>query len=168
MTNRRFIVILLVAVWPSFCIAQNESPCRNKPEHRQFDYWLGEWDVFIKDKKVAESSIQQILETCVVLENYTQLDGYTGKSVNFYDSHLRKWRQTWVDVKAMVSEFSGESKDGSLHFEGESHFPDGTKALRRMILYNEGTDRLRHSSEISRDDGKTWEPYYDLLYVRRK
>ena len=144
------------------------SICKQKPEHRQFDFWIGEWDVFSGEERVGESSIQQIIESCVIYENYSQKDGYTGKSFNFFDPHLQKWRQTWVDLRGMVSEFQGEAKQSTLLLEGESHYPDGSRALRRMTFTPLGSDRVRQSSEISRDEGKTWKPHYDLTYIRKK
>ena len=174
MIKTLFAILLLYL--PLFSYAQQQDtqtketvakPCTTKQEHRQFDFWVGEWDVLQDQQKVAESSIRRIIEDCVIYENYTQADGYTGKSFNFYDNHLRKWRQTWVDANGMASEFAGEFKEGALRYEGESHFPDGRKALRRMTFFSLGADRVRQYSEISRDDGKTWHPHYDLLYVRK-
>ena len=91
----------------------------------------------------------------------------TGKSLNFYDASLHKWRQTWADSSGGVSEFAGEYKDGALRFEGESHTPVGTKIMRRLTFFNLGPDRVRQFSEASKDDGKTWTVDYDFTYVRR-
>ena len=165
MIKTLFVIFLLSL---SLCSLGQDGRCSAKSEHRQFDFWVGDWDVLDDDQKVAESSIQRIIDGCVIYENYTQADGYTGKSFNFYDSHLRKWRQTWVDANGMASEFVGEFKEGVLRYEGESHFPDGKKALRRMTFFRLETDRVRQYSEISRDDGKTWHPHYDLIYVRKE
>ena len=145
-----------------------EGPCAVKPEHRQFDFSIGEWDVFSENRKVADSSIHKMLENCVIYENYSQMDGYSGKSFNFFDKHLGKWRQTWVDVRGMVSEFTGAVRDEAFIYEGESHYPDGTRALRRMTFFKIGPDRITQSSEMSKDKGKTWNPYYELLYIRKK
>lgn len=118
--------------------------------------------------KVAESSIQRIVGGCVIYENYSQADGYSGKSFNFYDSNLKKWRQTWVDVAGNVSEFAGEFKEGAMYYEGESHLKDGSRVLRKMIVYNVGPDRVRQYSERSTDGGKTWNIAYDFIYERKK
>ena len=118
--------------------------------------------------KVAESSIQRIIGGCVIYENYSQAGGYIGKSFNFYDSNLKKWRQTWVDATGNVSEFVGEFKDNAMHYEGESHLQDGTRVLRKMIVYNLGPDRVRQYSERSTDGGKTWATIYDFTYERKK
>jgi hypothetical protein len=171
----RVTLLFILILFPLFSVAEDQEnnlkeiatkPC-DKAEHRQFDFWVGEWDVLSQNEKIAESSIQQIIGDCVIYENYSQADRYMGKSFNFYDSHLRKWRQTWVDANGMVSEFAGEFKEGALRYEGESHFPDGRKAKRKMTFFNLGPDRVRQLSEISRDDGKTWTAHYDLLYVRK-
>ena len=49
----------------------------------------------------------------MIYENYSQADGYSGKSFNFYDQALKKWRQTWVDAGGNVTDLVGELKDGA-------------------------------------------------------
>jgi len=149
-------------------VAPTGSPCSAKPEHKQFDFWVGEWDVMDKDQKVATSSIQHIVGDCIIFENYFQVDGYTGKSFNYFDATLGKWRQTWVDSAGNMSEFIGEFKENAMRLEGESHRQNGQKVLRRMILSTVGTDRVRQYSERSIDGGKTWKIAYDFLYIRHK
>ena len=148
--------------------AQRPNPCPVKPEYKQFDFWVGEWDVTDQGRKIATSSIQRIVGDCIIFENYFQLDDYTGKSFSFYDATLGKWRQTWVDSSGNVGEFLGEFKESAMRFEGETHRADGQKILRRMTLFNLGQDRVRQYSERSLDGGKTWGVGYDFIYVRRK
>lgn len=149
-------------------VNQVSAPCAQQPSFREFDFWVGEWDVSANGQKVAESSIQKIIGSCVVYENYLQPDGYLGKSFNFYDSVLKKWRQTWVDSSGNVSEFSGSLKNGAMHYEGESHRQNGQKILRKMIVTPLGADKVRQSSEFSTDEGRTWAVMYDLIYLRKK
>jgi len=144
------------------------KPCLYQAEHKQFDFWVGEWNVQNpQGQQVGTSSIQRIENGCVILENWIGGQGGTGKSLNFYDASLHKWRQTWADSSGGVSEFAGEYKDGALRFEGESHTPVGTKIMRRLTFFNLGPDRVRQFSEASKDDGKTWTVDYDFTYVRR-
>lgn len=148
--------------------ASRSVPCPERPTHRQLDFWVGEWDVTDRGRKIATSSIQRIVGGCIIFENYSQSDGYSGKSFNFYDAALGSWRQTWVDSFGGVSEFAGEYKDGAMRFEGETHLSDGTRVLRRMTLFNQGPDRVRQYSERSLDGGKTWTVGYDYVYARRR
>ena len=141
-------------------------PCTYQPEYNQFDFWIGEWVVTSDGRKVGTSSIQRIVENCIIYENYTETDGFIGKSFNFYDANLHKWRQTWVDGTGRASEFSGEYKDGAMRFEGESHLSDGTKVWRRMTLFNVSATQVRQLSHVSADGGKTWSVNYDYIYTR--
>lgn len=146
--------------------AEQSKPCGK--EHRQFDFWVGEWDVTAQGQKIATSKISLLEGGCIVLEQYTQRDGYTGQSFNYYNPALGKWRQIWVDRGGNISEFSGEYKDGAMRYEGVSNPPGQDKVLRRMNLFNLGRDKVRQLSYRSTDDGRTWNVNYDFLYVRKK
>ena len=67
-------------------------------EHRQFDFWVGHWEVFgPAGKKVGENTVEVIADGCALLEQWTGNGGVTGKSLNIYDVVDRRWHQTWVD-----------------------------------------------------------------------
>jgi hypothetical protein len=138
-----------------------------REENRQFDFWIGEWNVQNpQGQQVGTSSIQRIENGCIILENWTGGQGGTGKSLNFYDGSIRKWRQTWADSDGDVSEFAGVYKEGAIRFEGESHSASGVTTKRRLTFFNLGPNRVRQFSEAS-NDGKTWAVDYDFTYVRK-
>ncbi|MBX7218628.1 MAG: hypothetical protein K1Y36_01665 [Blastocatellia bacterium] len=147
--------------------SQPSKPCQSKPEARQLDFWLGEWVVTTDGQEIAVSSIQNIIDGCVIFENYTEKDGFNGKSFNFYDAHLGKWRQTWVDHTGRICDFVGEVKDGEMRYDGFTYLPDGKKMLRRMTITPLTANKVRQKVVRSLDDGKTWVPAYDFVYVRK-
>lgn len=53
----------------------NSKPCLALRAFRQFDFWLGEWDVEAAGAKVAHSSIQSLADGCIILENWMPLAG---------------------------------------------------------------------------------------------
>ena len=134
----------------------------------QFDFWLGAWDVFSEEKLIASSRIEKIVNGQIIIENYQQPDGYSGKSINYYDGHLKKWRQNWVDVNGTVGDFSGECKDNIMRFDGESHLRDGRKILRLMIVSRSSENEVRQYSERSDDDGQSWKVAYNFTYRRKQ
>jgi len=170
----RIIFSILLGLTPWHLLAQapapaspSPTPCSTRPEYAHFDFWLGQWDVTDNGKVIASSSIEKITGGCIILESYRQSDGYSGKSLNFFDSTLDRWRQTWVDSSGNASEFVGEYRDRAMRFEGESHRFGGERILRRMTLFNLENHQVRQLSERSVDAGRTWTVGYDFRYVRK-
>ena len=92
-------------------------PC-SAAEHRQFDFWLGHWDVFgPAGRKVGENLIQPILNGCALQEDWTSNGNISGRSLNLHDRATGRWHQTWVD-----------SNGGRLELAG------GLEAPGRMVL----------------------------------
>lgn len=147
--------------------ATTPGACCTAPEYRQFDFWLGSWDVRSDGKTVASSRIERGPGGCTIDERYSQEDGYSGESASFYDALLRRWRQTWIDDEGNVGEFAGSFHDGAMHFDGETHTRDGRRVLRRLTLSAQTPDRVHQHSEASTDGGLTWRPHYDLIYIRQ-
>ncbi len=149
-------------------VERNARPCKYMPEAKQFDFWVGEWDVQANGRSLGTNVIQRLEEGCLIMENWTGAGGSTGKSMNFYNPVLKKWRQTYMSNNQVVWEMSGEYKDGAMRYEGEVIPPNGTKTLTRVVFYNQGPDKLRHTEDDSTDGGKTWTNVWDAIYVRKK
>lgn len=69
------LVLFLILAASHACLAQAPSaaPCKSKPECRQFDFWVGEWDVQNPQGQPAgTSSVRLILGDCVIFENEGQ------------------------------------------------------------------------------------------------
>jgi hypothetical protein len=165
-----FIFVCLLLLISSVHAAeesQKTPSCKNAPEFRQFDFWIGEWEVFVNDKPAGSSSIQLILDDCVIFENWTGQKGYNGKSFNVFDSSARKWKQFWVDNRGGLLTFEGEYKNGKLSFTGETRDASGAKLPQRLSFFDLPDDTVRQLWEQSRDQGKTWEVVFDGLYRRK-
>src|SRR3954463_5148647 len=73
------------------------SPCAN-PEHHQFDFWVGKWDVYgPKGRLGAHSLIESVYNGCGVRENWMPLTNQTGGSLNIYLPEEKHWEQFWID-----------------------------------------------------------------------
>ncbi len=143
-------------------------PCEFDPTARQFDYWIGEWDVYTQQgQKAGTNSIQRIEDGCLLMENWSGIYGGTGKSINFFDNSIKAWRQIWVDNRGSSSEFRGQYQDSVMDFRGEKTF-QGVKAKTRLRFFFMSSEKVRQLSERSTDDGKTWQTNYDFIYIRRK
>lgn len=147
---------------------KKRRPCMYSEGARQFDFWVGEWDVFNpQGQKAGTSSIQQFAEGCGVLENWTSTLGGSGKSINFYDPAAERWYQYWMGANGSPARYAGVYKDGAMRYEGEPP-SGGNKTRTRLTFFNLDANTVRQLAEQSSDDGKTWTTTYDLKYVRRK
>jgi tetratricopeptide (TPR) repeat protein len=159
--DKRFTAVLAKA-------DSNFRPCMYVPEWRQFDFWIGEWDVYTPQGQLAGNNVIQNAEAgCLLIENWTGSLGGTGKSINFYDKEMGKWRQIWVANNGTITEFAGsyDEKERIMKLYGETQPRSGTKISRKLFFYNLAPGKVRQYSEQSTDDGKTWTVAYDFTYI---
>ncbi len=151
-------------------IDKNAHPCRDAVESRQFDFWIGEWNVeTAQGQPAGTSSIQLILGSCVIFENWTSVgSGYAGKSLNIYNVPRKKWQQYWVDSTGAATFFEGGWEGSYLRLTGENAPRTGPTALNRMTFTPLAPDKVRQHGEASDDGGQTWTTRYDLIYNRKR
>ncbi len=142
-------------------------PCRARPEYRQFDFWIGEWlPKNAQGVTVGTSSIQLILSSCIILENW-ETPVSAGKSFNLYDIRDGKWHQTWVDNRGLMTHYVGGLVHGKMVLDSES-MTNGQKVINRMTFSKLADGNVRQHGENSADGGKTWTTTFDFNYVRKK
>lgn len=146
------------------------KPCESS-EHRQFDFWLGHWEVFgPAGKKVGENRIETIADGCALLEQWSGNGGITGKSLNIYDAIDRRWHQTWVDSGGTLLMLSGQLVDRSMVMSMTGPSPTDPRAsVLQQITWTPAADgSVRQLWELSSDAGKTWTVLFDGRYVRAR
>jgi hypothetical protein len=151
-------------------VRHNAAPCEDA-EFRQFDFWVGDWDVASAADGVHQGSshIAKEMGGCVIWENWTSAGGpYFGKSYNTWNVNLKRWEQYWVDNAAGVIFFHGGVKNGVMdYWTDDVPQPAGGTLLRHLQFFSLGPDKVRQFSQGSTDNGKTWHVEYDLIYTRR-
>ena len=100
--------------------AAPKKPCTS-PLHRQFDFWLGLWDVTDPAGKFAGTNRIELVDGgCALYESWgSGGGGYTGRSLNSVGADGR-WHQTWVDSTGGRLELGGALVDGKMVLEGDS------------------------------------------------
>lgn len=145
-------------------------PCMYQPESRQFDFWVGDWDVFnTNSQKVGTNLVQSFSEGCALMENWAaSVGGGNGKSINYYDASTGKWYQHWIGSGGGALRYEGSFKDGAIRYEGSTIGQDGKKTLHKLTFFRVDENTVRQLAETSTDEGKTWNITYDFKYVRKK
>ena len=138
------------------------------PEHRQFDFWVGEWDVTNPAGKPAGGNrIESILGGCALREMWTGAGGSHGTSYNAWDRQRRRWHQTWIDDGGLVLRLEGGFADGRMVLQGETLDSTGSAVLNRITWQETGPGAVRQLWEVSSDGGKTWGVAFDGRYRKR-
>jgi hypothetical protein len=160
-------VALLVAQAASPA-APPSPPCASEA-HAQFDFFLGEWDVYRgnSDTLVAHSKWERLYNGCAVRENWMPLRGGEGGSLNSLDPATGRWHQTWVGSGGggrveFVGGMAGEAMVLTGWWPGSG--PNGEDGLTRMTYSRAGEGAVRQHGEFSPDNGVSWATSFDLLY----
>jgi hypothetical protein len=149
-------------------------PCLHDSAARSFDFWVGEWDVYVNgtNQRAGTNTIERVAGGCAILENWTASTGalqapQNGKSLNFIDPRTSKWRQVWMGSGRGQNNYeNGAYSDGALRFTFERTDPRGNPVRGRFAFFNLGPNRVRQLQEQTRD-GQTYQTVYDFIYVRK-
>jgi hypothetical protein len=161
--------VLLVCGVNSFgADEQPKSPCAAETMH-QFDFWIGHWNVTEKGKAAGTSHIEQILDGCALLENWTGAGGGDGKSLNFFDRSDGLWHQTWVDRSGGALFLAGKFENGAMRLEGARPATAKQPAVRHRITWTaQPGGKVRQLWESSPTDKEEWTVQFDGLYEPSK
>jgi hypothetical protein len=169
------LLLSLVVFYTRAALAQQsnqpaaQTPACAQPEHRQFDFWIGEWNLTWGKDSRGTNSISFALDRCVVVENFDGAPSIPlkGMSVSTFNARSGKWQQTWVDNQGGYLDFVGEFKDGRMVLQRKAML-NGKEIMQRMVFYNITKDQLDWNWERSQDEGKTWQPLWQIHYTRKK
>jgi hypothetical protein len=126
-------------------------------QHRQFDFWVGEWTI----GPTQESSITS--DGCAIFEHYRPGGGTFGKSISVYDEMTGKWHQTYLfSVSPAPLLLSGSFQDGKMVMFDIR----GGVIFSRWTWTQQGSNVLQ-TSENSSNNGASYSPGFSGLYVKK-
>ncbi len=169
------IVVVLLALSLVFAAPEGDAPAQGPPkkqvpgpEHRQFDFWIGEWTVTSQGGFAGKNVITSAEGGFALIEKWSGAGGGTGTSLNYYDRADKEWHQTWIDSSGNALTLSGGLVDGKMVLSSEpADHPQGGKVVQRVTWTPlEGGKKVRQHWESSRDGGKTWSTVFDGLYSK--
>jgi hypothetical protein len=141
-------------------------PC-SSAEHRQFDFWIGDWRVQTPDGKLAGiNRITQEYGGCVIHEHYVTGKGYSGESLNTWDAARKVWHQTWVDNSGLLLTLEGGWDGKSMILQGLAPTPAGSMARQRITWTPNDDGSVRQLWEAADEKG-AWSVVFDGRYTRK-
>jgi len=187
---RRCTLIILLAL---FAGAQETSaveaakppapPCTAQ-EHRQFDFWVGDWDLVShspvagKDEWQVDAGtptdhVEVVLDGCGLLQRWEGAPDssttvpFRGMSLSKWEPTIGKWRQVWIDNQGPMLVFKGGFKDGRMELYTDPREAGGKTIVMRQVFQDITRERMSWSWERSEDGGQTYRPVWKLDYRRR-
>jgi len=163
-------IVFLLALSASSLQAQQPAPqpACTRAEHKQFDFWVGEWNVFnAQGQQIGVNRISRISGGCALLEEWQAGNGGDGKSVNFFDAADNQWHQVWVGGDGTVLRIAGTLEDGAMQLTGaDRKTTRGT--LRDRITWTPKSDgAIEQRWETSTDGGAQWQTGFLGVYRRK-
>ncbi len=153
--------------------AQTQTPpkvCMDEPAFRQFDFWVGEWDVYnnANGNLAGRNRIESRENGCVLVENWTSSSGGTGMSMNFYDSLTENWRQVWIASAYSIDILGGLNQEGAMVLEGQIHNYRSSKSFDFRGTWTPNDDgTVRQFFEQKNPESGEWQVWFDGRYQPR-
>lgn len=137
------------------------TPCI-APAYRQFDFWVGDWDVFEIDSqtKSAHVRVDRVLDGCVLREQYEDSTEHKGESFSIYDASRKVWHQSWVTNRGEMLIIEGALQHDEMVLSGMDH----AKSALVRATWKPIKEGVRETAMLSTDQGKTWKLWFDLLF----
>ena len=175
--NKGFIILLVLP----FCAVAESTvdsaaggqstalPCETDERFREFDFWVGEWDVRDGEGTLqGENSITRQENGCVLVERWHGAQGSTGMSINYLDRISNEWVQIWHAASGYQIDIRGGLTGDGMLLSGTIHYiGTGQTAPFRGLWTPLPDGRVRQYFEQSNDDGATWEPWFEGFYSRQ-
>lgn len=171
MRNTLFLILLVLT---SLALGQVQDPAR------EFDFWIGEWDVNLRvqqpdktwrDQHKATAHIYSILGGKAILELWSEgKEGINGYSLRYYDPKKKKW-DLWLNWagknRSGTNGLEGEFRHGRGEFFSERKQEDGTTRISRYTFSDITENSLRWDDGYSTDSGKTWASNWIMEFTRK-
>jgi hypothetical protein len=135
-------------------------PAMHETDRRQLDFWLGIWEVRTRDGRlVGHNRITRELAGAAILERWTSIAGWRGRSLNYYNAGEQYWEQLWLDDGGDHTHYIEGKFDGRA-----MRFPRDRQGLRRLTLEKLGDSQIRQVGERRNDQQSDWSVDSALLY----
>ncbi|HEY6641773.1 hypothetical protein [Povalibacter sp.] len=164
---RMLSVVLLMCSAAQSQSDPSPMPACLSPLFRQFDFWIGDWDVRNPAGELAgRNTITAEQGGCVIVEKWQSVAGNGGMSMSYYEPQSGRWKQNWLSPGGIL-EMSGGMRGDSLIMEGPMQYLGKEKTTLLRGTWTPLPDgRVRQHFVESTDGGKTWTEWFDGYYRR--
>lgn len=115
---KKLVLLLTIVAYTMNAQTTNTCACCTD-SHKQFNFWLGDWDVYdTTGKKVGENKIEIMEDGCGLRENWRS-NTQTGTSTNYFDPTDNTWNQLWIDNVGTILSLKGAFNNGIMELKSK-------------------------------------------------
>ena len=162
-----------------------DSPACPDARSRQFDFWLGEWDVNNRHRRpdsddpiwyetgLAHTHVWPVVGGCGIVEHWDgalTFDRVIGFSVRTFDPVREMWELVllWPSANRPVfATFEGQFRHGRGEFDAGSVDAHDRPQTTRISFADIRPDAFRWDLSLSGDSGITWRTTWIMEFTRR-
>ncbi len=168
--QRAILALLVLPVLTA--LAQSTPPpvCKTTEGFADFDFWVGEWDVYSNDEArnlLGHNSITKHYGDCLIMERWQGTAGGAGTSMNYFNSVTSEWRQVWVANGYSIDYTGGLDDDGAMVLTGHIYnYRQAAKTPFRGIWTPKPDGSVVQHFDIYNVADEEWNVWFEGLYVR--
>lgn len=148
---------------------QGPPGCEEYAQHAQFDFWVGDWNVYGRDGGFGgQNYITKRSDGCLIVEEWFSARGGDGTSMNYVDPNTGAWRQIWMSANVHIDYSGGLNEAGQMRLDGEiTYFSDegGRSAAFRGIWTPLGNGQVIQHFQQWNDEEDAWADWFIGTYV---
>jgi hypothetical protein len=158
---------LILILFLTVSVFGQTPPCEN-PTSKVFDWQIGIWES--EDGKQVHE-IKKLVDNCIIQEIWKTEGQETAVALKSFDdgrhdkTGQKKWFYSWT-AKGFHQLWEGREEGGVWRFY-RNWFSNGEAVLSRTYWNRISADKLERIVEQSRDQGQTWKPWVNNVFIRK-
>lgn len=159
--------LLLIVFNSNAQVTKKQCACCTA-EFKQFDYWIGNWEVFdTLGNKVGENIIKPDQDSCMIRENWTS-NTQTGTSTNYYNPADSTWNQLWIDNIGTILVLKGKYMNNQMVLRSENKLSKKGKYYFNQITWDKNLNgTVTQTWDVLLEDGSLIQRVFKGTYKRK-
>lgn len=151
----KFLFLLSFLCYTTYSLQAQENCACCSMEHQQFDFWIGDWEVFNeKGEKIGENLIEPLENHCIISENWKGTNGSSGKSFNYYDEADNSWHQLWISSSGNILNLQGIASENKMVLKSALQENEKGKFYNQITWTKNEDGSVTQLWELMDEDGK--------------
>lgn len=131
------------------------------PAERRFDFWIGEWDMYVNGEFITHQSVKSQLDGASIVQS-----GPRSMTLAVFDPVDAKWKMTWTSTAGHHDLLVGGMNDKGQMVMHQKVLRDRPGVIGKWILRDIHKNHFFADWMTSEDGGKTWVNEAAMEYKR--